>query len=184
VIAGDLHELTVTNNDGVYGINIEMVVHAPAEYVLHVLTDFTHIYRLNDSIIESELLSAPDENTVRVRTLVNDCILVFCFDIERVEDVRMTGNGYLHATVIRGLSNIESGTATWYIRPEGAGSRVSYWGTVEPGFTVFPVIGDYLVRARLRDMMLHTLGNIERIARINAGLDGDTGSGLVVSATH
>ena len=183
VVAGDLLELTVTDNDGVYRINAEMVVHAPAEDVLHVLTDFTHIYRLNDSIIESELLSAPDENTVRVRTLVNDCILVFCFDIERVEDVRMTGNGYLHATVVRDLSNIESGASTWYIRPEGGDSRVSYRGTVEPGFDLFPVIGNYLARIRLSDMMLHTLDNIERISRINAGLDGIAGSGVMVSET-
>jgi hypothetical protein len=183
LVAGDLLALGVTDEDGVYRIDVEMIVHAPAEEVWYVLTDYTHIYRLNASITESEVLPSPDENTVRVRTLVNDCVFVYCFDIERVEDVHMTGTGKLHAIAVSDLSNIESGTATWHIRPAGADSRVSYRGTIKPGFVVLPVIGNYIVRNRLRDMTLLTLENIERISRIKAGLDANTESALVISTT-
>jgi hypothetical protein len=161
-------------------MDVGIVVHAPAEQVWHVLTDYKHIYRLNNSIVESEILPSPDENVTRVRTLMNDCVFVFCFEIERVEDVQVTDGGKLHATVIGEMSNVSSGTAIWQIEPVGSSSYISYQGTIEPEFGVFPVIGNYLARNRLRKQMLLTLGNIERISRIQAGLDGDYEAEMVV----
>ena len=181
LVAGDLLELNVTDSNGVYSIDVEMVIHAPVEEVWYVLTDFTHIYRLHTSIIESEILPPPNGNVVRVRTLMNDCVFVFCFDIERVEDVRTTGTGEMQALVVKDLSNIKSGTAAWKIQPDGANSRIHYQGTIEPGFDVFPIIGNYFARLKLRKQMLLTLENIERIARINAGWNVDLQSGMMVS---
>lgn len=183
LFAGDLLRLEVTDLKGVYRIEVEMVVHAPAEEVWRVLTDYRHIYRLNTTIIESEILPAPSEKVTRVRTLMNDCVLVFCFELERVEDVQETDTGRLQARVVRELSNIRSGTALWHIEAAGANSHISYRGTIEPGFDVFPIIGNYLVRKRLRDMTLLTLGRIEGISRINAGLDAKPETGAMVSAT-
>ena len=171
LFAGDLLELNVSDSKGVYRIDVEMVVYAPVEDVWHVLTDYTHIYRLNNSIIESEILPVPDDNVVRVRTLMNECVFVFCFDIERVEDVRVTDNGELKALVVKELSNIESGATTWRIQPSGVNTHVSYQGSIEPGFGVFPVIGNYLARSKLRKQILLTLENVERISRVEAGLD-------------
>jgi len=159
-------------------------VHAPMEAVWNVLTDYPHIYRLNTAIVESEILPAPSANVTRVRTLMNDCVLMFCFEIERVEDVYEREVGRLDARVVREMSNIRSGTAMWRIEPAGAGSLIRYRGTIEPGFDVFPIIGNYLVRTRLRNMMLLTLGRIEDISRINAGVDANAESGAGVSATH
>lgn len=181
VLAGDVVELNVTDSRGVYSIDVMMRVHAPAAAVWQVLTDFTHIYRLNASITESEILPPPDETVMRVRTVVNDCVFVFCFDIERVEDVRNTDAGELVANVVTELSNIKSGTARWRILPDGNESYISYQGTIEPGFAVFPIIGDYLARLKLREETLLTLENIERISRIEAGLDVDQESGIAAS---
>ncbi len=55
------HEVEVTEQGGVYHIRASAVVDAPAEYVHQALTDFIHIYRLNPSIIESEVIATDDD---------------------------------------------------------------------------------------------------------------------------
>jgi hypothetical protein len=181
IMAGDLLELNVTDSQGVYRIEVDMVVHAPFENVWQVLTDYTHIYRLNASIVESEILPSPEQNVARVRTLMNDCEFIFCFEVERVEDVRITGIGKLHAVIVNELSNVKSGTALWKIQSVGDSCHIHYQGTIEPGFSVFPIIGEYFAKRKLRFMTLSTLENIEQISRINAGLEVNPESGLVFS---
>jgi hypothetical protein len=181
VAAGDLLELNVTDARGVYRIDAEVIVRAPFEQVWQVLTDYIHIYRLNDSIIESEILPSPVNNSVRVRTLMNDCVFVFCFEIERVEDVRITDTGHIKAIVVRELSNVRSGDASWRIRPAGTDTYIRYTGTIEPGFAVIPVVGNYLVRKQLRKQMMLTLDKIEHISQINAELGIKPEPGIMAS---
>ena len=57
--AVDFVEAQVANDGGVYHIKIIAEVDASAEYVYRVLTDYKHIYRLNPSITESEILPSP-----------------------------------------------------------------------------------------------------------------------------
>lgn len=54
--AGDLSELRVTEDHGIYNVKMVMMVDAPEEYIRAVLTDYARIYRLNPSITESEIL--------------------------------------------------------------------------------------------------------------------------------
>ena len=166
--AGELIELALSYERGVYQLNLEMVLYAPADDVRYVLTDYVHIYRINPSIVESEILNAPDESVVRVRTLLNDCILIFCREILRVEDVQELETGDIHAVVVPQLSNIKSGTSRWQIRPMGSRTRLEYTMELEPGFFVPPLIGVYLVKQKLREELLISLKNIERIARIRS----------------
>jgi hypothetical protein len=179
--AGDVLDLNVTNSEGVYRIEVEMRVHAPFEAVWQVLTDYAHIYRLNNSIVESKILPAPEQNVVRVRTLMNDCVFVFCFEIDRVDDIRMKDNGRLQAVLVDEMSNIKSGTAVWWIQPAGENSDIHYKGTIEPGFQVLPLIGDWFTRTKLRRMTLSTLENLERISRIRSGRDVGPESAVVFS---
>ena len=54
--AGSLPEVEITEQSGVYQIKLVALIAAPASYERSVLTDYKHIYRLNPSIIESEVL--------------------------------------------------------------------------------------------------------------------------------
>ena len=83
-----------------------MTVAAPAEYVWRVLTDFMHFYRLNPSIIESDILPSPKPGVARARTLARDCISFICRRIERVEDVQVVGEGQLVASVSSGDDDV------------------------------------------------------------------------------
>lgn len=167
LMAGEVTELTLANKKGVYQLQLEMVLDAPAKDVHHVVTDYARIYRLNSSIVESEIINT-DDSLVRVRTLINDCLWIFCQEILRVEDVRQLETGSIYAVIVPELSNIKSGMTVWQIEPLGRRTRVNYRMIVEPGFIVPPLIGSRIIKNKLRKEVLVTLGNVERIARIRS----------------
>jgi hypothetical protein len=148
--AGELTELQVTETGGVYHIRMVMVVHVPAKYVRGALTDYEHIYRLNPSIIESEILTSPEQGVVRVRTLMHGCVAFFCKDVGRVEDVRELVSGDLRAEIVPELSNLRSGHANWKIQPLGERAQVTYQADMEPDFFIPPLIGSFFVKQKMR----------------------------------
>lgn len=158
--------IAVTQQYGVYQVSLETVLDAPPDAIHDILTDYVHIYRLNPAITESEILPAPDESVVRVRTLINDCVLIFCKNIVRVEDIRELGPGELYAQIVPQLSNIKSGAAIWQLQAEGNATRLTYNLTLEPGFFIPPLIGTYFIKNKLREQILTSLAHIERIAQV------------------
>ena len=169
--AGDLTELQVTETGGIYRIRMAMMVHAPTKYVRGVLTDYAHIYRLNPSIIESEILASPEQGVVRVRTVMRGCVLFFCKSVGRVEDVRELASGDLHAEIVPELSNLKSGTAEWNIQPMGEHTQVTFRAHMEPDFFIPPLIGSYFVRRNIRKEIMTSFTRLECVAQTQARLD-------------
>src|SRR5210317_2225220 len=72
--AGQLESISITEIQGEYETRIVALVDAPVEYVLGVITDYRHIYRINPSIVESELLQVGDDGVTRVRNRIEHCM--------------------------------------------------------------------------------------------------------------
>ena len=166
--AGEVVKLVLTEKQDTFHLALAMILDAPFEDVHYVITDYAHIYRIDPSIVESEVLGTPEQSVTRVKTRVSDCVLSFCRDILRVEDVRQTDEENIDSVVIPRLSNVKSGAAYWKIRPIGDKTRVNYDMTLDPGFIMPPVIGPLVIESKLREETLTCLNNIERIARIRA----------------
>lgn len=145
-----------------------MHVDAPSDDVYRVLTDFAHIYRLNPAITESRTLPSTTPGVTRVRTRIEDCILLHCVTILRVEEIREAGPGRLHVETDPGPSDFRSGTARWRVEPEGAGSLVIYEASMEPDFFLPPLLGRMFMKKGLRDGIKESFENLERIARLDA----------------
>jgi Polyketide cyclase / dehydrase and lipid transport len=171
VDAVDIRELEVSEDNGVYQIKLETVIDAPAEYVYRVLTDYVHLHRLHPSIIQSDILPSPGAGIVRVRTRILDCILIFCMELDRVEDISELTPHHVHATIVPSMCNFRSGKSDWRIEVMGSRSQLVYEAQMKPDFSVIPVIGPYLVKQKLRDEMASSLGKIECIAKIEEELD-------------
>ena len=168
---GNLRDVTVTENGGVYRITASAVVEAPAEYVRLVLSDFVHIYRLNPSIIESEVLVDEDTTATYVRTLVLGCSGYFCRELERVEKVRTLPSGDLVAEVVPEKSEFRSGITVWQVEAVGEHSRIAYKSEVEPKFYIPPVVGKFMAKKSIRNGIITSLQNIEKIANVLAEKD-------------
>ena len=98
VDAVEIRELEVSEDGGVYQIKLATVIDAPAEYVYRVLTDYVHLHRLHPSIIQSDILPSPGAGIVRVRTRILDCILIFCMELDRVEDISELSPYHVHCS--------------------------------------------------------------------------------------
>ena len=169
LVAEELVELDLSHERGVFHLRLEMILEAPHQDVHYVVTDYAHIYRLNPSIVESAVMETLDDSVVRIKTRINDCILIFCRDILRVEDVRELETGDIFAVIVPRLSNVKSGVARWQIQPLGSHTRINYYLALEPGFFIPPAIGTYLVKKKLQQEVLISFSNIERIAQIRSG---------------
>ena len=75
--AYELNHVEVTEDKGIFQFQLTTIIDAPAKYVRQVLTDYTHIYRLNPSIIESEVLPSQNSDETKVRTKVLACAAFF-----------------------------------------------------------------------------------------------------------
>ncbi len=151
---------------GVYHVKMVAEVDASAEYVHRVLTDYRHIYRLNPLITESEILPSPGNGAVRVRTRIEDCTLIFCVDVERVEDVFDLSSRELRMVIVPSLSDFLSGNAKWIIGDKEEYSEIVYQAQIEPAFNTFPVVGSAIARRKLRQEMTTLMARIECIAKV------------------
>jgi hypothetical protein len=169
--ASTLSNIEISENSGNYRVSMDMLIHAPARYVNSVLTDYKHIYRLNPSITESEILPSPHSGTIRVKTRMQGCIFLFCRDVDRVEEVREVNAGHLQAVIIPELSDFTSGSADWRIQPLGDDSRIIYEAQITPAFFIPPIIGSYFVKRTFAEAVITSFARLECIARIRAELD-------------
>jgi len=166
--SGKRPEIEIDEQSGVYQIKVVALIAAPANYVRYVLTDYTHIYRLNPSIIESEVLAQNDDGSVSVRTKVIGCAASFCEELVRVEKVHILPSGDLHAEIIPELSQFKSGQTHWRIKPLGDHCEVTYLSDMEPDIYIPPVVGKFLIKKSIREEMHTSFINLENISRVLA----------------
>ena len=166
--SGKRPEIEINEQGGVYQIKVVALIAASASYVRHVLTDYKHIYRLNPSIIESEVLEQDHDGSVSVRTKVIGCAAYFCEELERVEKVRVLPSGDLHAEIIPELSQFKSGQTHWRIKPQGDYCEVTYLSDMEPDIYIPPVVGKFLIKKSIREGMHTSFVNLENISSVLA----------------
>jgi len=161
-------DMNIIEDSGVYRIEVNIKLDVAASYVRDVLMDFVHIYRLNPSIIESEILTSSVSNEARVRTKILFCVPVFCREVEKVDAVRTLPSGVIQFTTIPELSHFSSGIAAWKITSlEGGRSHLNLKASATPDFFIPSKIGLHAVREHFTT----TLNRINHIAKINAKRD-------------
>ena len=165
-IAGELEEISVTVDNGDYGIRIAMVMDAPADYVYRIITDYKHAYRINPCITESEILPSPDEGTVRVHNHSVHCAWLFCFDIDWVGDIVELQEGHIMVGTLPEYSSFDSGMAVWRIHPQGERTWIFHHSHFKPNFFIPPLIGERIIKQHMRDETLDTFKRIECHAKI------------------
>jgi hypothetical protein len=180
-IAADfLDQVDIFERDGIFYINISSEIQANEKYVRDVLTDYIHIYRLSDSIINSKVLAPTADNKAQVETTVLCCLPLFCKEVKRVEIVSILESGNLHTKIVPDKSDFSSGEATWEISPMGQTTHLSYRASLEPDFFVPPIIGTRMVIRNLREQFDSTFYRIQHIASINESREWSNDTNLFI----
>ena len=163
VHAGDVMEVEVIHESGVYTLSLEAWISAPAPKVHHLLTDYMHLERVNPAVKKSEIIHSSSPVHHRVRTLIEACVAFFCKQLMQVWDVEQQYDNVIVATIVPELSNFRSGKANWALRKENGGTRLCFTTQLEPSFWVPPLIGPWLIRYKLRSEAVESVENLERL---------------------
>lgn len=159
--AAELINLDTNYKKGIYTVRLEMELDVTAGHVKQVLTDYHQLHLLNPSIVESRLLSFSDYGYARVFTRVKSCVLFYCREFTRVEDVYQSASGDLVALIVPEQSDFKAGQAVWRITEYGNRTLLVYEASMQPDFFIPPVIGSYLVEEKVKDELLVSFNRIE-----------------------
>ena len=159
--AAELISLDVGQDGDTYTVRLEMELAVTGTHVQQVLTNFRQLHRLNPSIVESRILASPENGFSRVFTRLQSCVLFFCSEVTRVEDVYEFSSGDLMAVVVPEQSDFKAGTSFWRITERGDHTLLIYEASMQPGFYIPPMIGSYFVKQKLRDELLVSFNRIE-----------------------
>ncbi len=158
-------EVSVRYENKTYYLNATFDVKASPESVMAVLTDFENIADLNPAIIESVQLSSPVENSLRVKTVIKDCILFFCKNLTRVEDISQDENTKLEAYIVPMLSDLKSGYASWVLTSHSESTRVDYEARMQPKFWIPPLIRSYVLKKKFKKRVLQSVTLLQHQAQ-------------------
>lgn len=166
--AADVHVAAASRAGDSYRVSVDAVVSAPLADVRSLLTDYDHLGRINPSIQDSEIVLQRQPGDLRVRTVTDVCVWIYCKRLRQVQDVTEAGDGSIVAIVIPEQSDFNYGYAHLSLWQEAAGTRVRLQGELAPNFWIPPLIGPWLIKRKLVEEALVTIGNLERVAPLRA----------------
>ncbi len=152
----------VSEKDGHYKVDFEVVIDAPIQKVRQIMTDYARLSRLSDTITESRVLAA-ETNKQRVGLTFRACVLFFCRTMKRVEDVETLADGDIVATAVPQLSDFHYSVEHWRIAGEHARTRIKYHAELSPSFYVPPLLGPWLMKSKIRNELETTAKKIEAL---------------------
>jgi len=157
-------EIKFTGRTYQYYFTLEL--QAPIKAVRDIVTDYDNLARINDDIVQSEILERYGERKLKRRMWLNHCVLVFCFDLYFVENVEELDDGTITTTVIADESNFRRGYSKWRIDSvSDAVTRISVEAEQEPDFWIPPIIGPILFKRAFTKEVRETGIKIEREAK-------------------
>jgi Polyketide cyclase / dehydrase and lipid transport len=171
VSAADVYVAAASYEGDSYHVSVDAVVSAPLADVHSLLTDYDHLGRINPSIQDSEIVLQRQPGDLRVRTVTDVCVWIYCKRLRQVQDVTDAGDGSIVAIVIPEQSDFSYGYAHLSLWQEAAGTRVRLQGDLKPNFWIPPLIGPWLIKRKLIDEALVTISNLERVAPLPALTD-------------
>ena len=164
VTAGEIENAEVVHHEGVYTLDLSVVLSSDFEPVYDILTDHEQLHRISEVLVDTRLITEPGSPSKRRRLVTETCILFFCFAAVMVEDVRITEDR-IATRIIPLLSDYRSGQTIWQVAPSGPNhSRIKLHVELEPAFWIPPLIGPYVMKKKMESEARKTIHNIEVLA--------------------
>lgn len=171
VQAMNIDRLHTEYADGEYRLEMVAVVAAPPERIAAVIRDYARYRDLDSRILEARVLERSGADRLLLFTRLDVCFVVFCREVQRVEDVQEFPNG-LHALAVPDRSDVRHGETRTEFTPDAAGTRIHYTTSIAPKFWVPTWFGRRWMLQTLRDATVALFTNIE--TRAGSMQDGAT----------
>ncbi|HBS26666.1 MAG TPA: hypothetical protein DD827_05990 [Gammaproteobacteria bacterium] len=153
----------VDSEEGTFYLNLRFQSELLPDALITLLTDYENLNQVNPAITKSEVITPNNGNKKIVWKQIKGCITFFCRELEHTEYVTESENKITMMTIPE-KSDFEMGHSSWMIMPGATGSRVKFSSVLKPSFSLPPLIGNWLMKQKLRDELHQTarlLGDID-----------------------
>ena len=151
-----------------YSLFAEIEIAAPRTLVLATLTDYKNLSKVSPLITESTVLKEYSPQHHQIRLISSQCILFFCADSIRTQDIRIINEHRIEATIIPEQSNFKQASSVWTLTTKNTATVIQYETHSVPDFWIPPVIGPWFLESAMQDSIIEMAEGIERIARQKA----------------
>ena len=165
-LAYSLDDTTIQYSAGVYTIAFDMQLDADAAQVRALMTDYDHLDRLSDIVIDSHVLDVPANGSKRMQLDMRACVWIFCRTLRRVQDVTTLEDGDLSTRALPERSDFSQAVERWHIEATPRGTRIRYNAQLAPNFFVPPLLGPYLIKQAIRRELLSAAQHLEALAPV------------------
>ena len=117
--AAETEPVVVERHGAAFTVRFDALIDAPPRRVYQVLTDFASLRALNPAIVAASAQAAPGGRGMRVRTVLESCIWLFCRKVVQVEDVVERDPQTIVARIVPGLGDFKRGWTTWRLTEQG-----------------------------------------------------------------
>ncbi len=163
--ASQTERAELTFSGDTYSYTFIALIKGNAEAVRLIVTDYDHLQRLNDDVVESRVLERYGPGELKRVLRLKQCILLICFDINFVEHVSETGNRII-TTIVPAESTFSEGSAAWLIEAvDDTHTRITVNAIQTPEFWIPPVLGPLVLKRVFLREVAETCRNIERIVQ-------------------
>jgi hypothetical protein len=92
-------------------------------------------------------------------------VLFFCGDVNQVQEITEKAGSEIIAVTLPGQSNLRQGVVRWRVSPDDGRTQVRLSAHLTPDFWIPSWIGSWAINAKLREQVIETAGNLEKLAR-------------------
>jgi len=163
----EIEDLKVWHDKGKYFVSMIFTVDATLENIKKVLKDPDSIPILIPTTYEVKTLEAPEENTLRIKMSVKDCVMFYCKNVVKTSDTFEDENGDLVTRIVPELSDMKSGESRWKFTSSEGKLVVNYNSYIEPDIWAPPIIGPGVIKSRLEDQIRMTVEKLSELADAN-----------------
>jgi len=158
----------VDEQDGHYLINLSMQINAAKQNVLKVMTNYSQLEKLSNTIVSSTVIEQKSKSS-KVKLVSEGCIFIFCQTIIQMQNVNQLENDYITINVEPMPGHIKFSTQLWQFKAVSPSvTQVQYSADILPDFWIPPLIGSWLFQNRLIDEARLIINSAEKIANSNS----------------
>lgn len=163
--ATSIERLEVKHADNRYTLSFEVVLDAKRDKVWQIMTDYEHLPRVSDVIVDSRVFKSPNPDQQRVAVTLHACVMIFCKTMKKTVDIQTWPQNDIVVIGDPDLSDFSYSVERWRVSAEGAKTRLRYSAEMVPDFFIPPVIGPWLVKSFMQKEIQATVIKVEALAK-------------------